>query len=283
MIEPKRWIDDGAPETVRDLLVAGSTEQPGDAATERTLAALGAGSALAAGSSLARGAASLPALKGTTAIGQATLALKWGLMGVVAALGAAGAAHEILQKASPAASPRAASTSIATTSDRVLHATPTSRATASPVRQGSAEAASPVPSLESELAAAPRIPRSANVPRVAIADDAVRPAEPGSTGATSPLLSTASASELLAEVAAIDAARAAVARGDATRALAALDAYAANFKSHRFDPEALYLRMEALGHAGDLEGQRRVAQQLLSRFPSAPQTARARAVLDANR
>ncbi len=286
MTDPKRWIDDGAPEAVRALLVAASAEQPGDAATERTLAALGAGSALAAGArsaagaSLARGAASLPALKSAGAVGQVTLALKWGLVGVAAALGAAGAVHEVLQKASPAASHAGAPTRTAKAGAEATHGalTPASEGTTTLPAQGTDAPASIPTSVASAVVPGPRPTHGESMSRVASAGEPPRPTEPNAAAVAS---SSATASELLAEVSVIDEARAAALRGDAARTLALLDGYAMNFKARRFEPEALYLRMEALGTAGDLDGQRRAAEHLLAQFPSSPQTARARAVLDA--
>jgi hypothetical protein len=60
----------------------------------------------------------------------------------------------------------------------------------------------------------------------------------------------------------------------------ALDVYDAAFPERRFAPEALYLRMEALGRLGDVAGRRAVAERLLATFPRAPQSARAKMVLE---
>jgi len=83
---------------------------------------------------------------------------------------------------------------------------------------------------------------------------------------------------MLEEVRAIDRARSALGSGDYAGTVSALDAYAVAFPARRFEPEALYLRMEALRRAGDAARARTVAAELLSRFPSSPQAARAKRV-----
>jgi TolA-binding protein len=87
------------------------------------------------------------------------------------------------------------------------------------------------------------------------------------------------AERLAEEVALVDQARGALARGDAGAALRALDEYEARFSERRFAPEALYLRMESLLRLGKSETARAVAERLAKRFPSSPHTARARQVL----
>ncbi|MBX3205725.1 MAG: hypothetical protein KF764_11700 [Labilithrix sp.] len=87
---------------------------------------------------------------------------------------------------------------------------------------------------------------------------------------------------LAREVALVEEARAALARGDATAALGALDAHDREFPSGTLSPEARVLRIEALVRAGG-EAQRREAHRLgdafLAAHPSGPHARRVRAVL----
>jgi hypothetical protein len=88
---------------------------------------------------------------------------------------------------------------------------------------------------------------------------------------------------MLEEVSGIDRARSALARGDARGTLAAIDSYESKFDERRFEPEALYLRMEALGRLGDKAGESAAARRLVTAFPNAPQAARAKLVLSEGR
>jgi hypothetical protein len=264
---PKRWIDDGAPEPVRELLIAASGELPGEASARRTLVALGVSGALAtgasgaAGAAVARGAASVAAAakSGTTA-GAISLALKWGFVGAVSAVASAGVATIAFSRATPQAE-------VASKPARAERP-----ATASiPGPQATNAAPEEAPAATSEVPPAPiitAVPRTHAINGPATMPDRadIAPLKDETTG-------------MMEEVSMIDHARAAVARGDALAALDTLDAYAARFKVRRFEPEALYLRMEALGRAGDREGRRRVAQRLLTAFPSSPQCERAREAL----
>ena len=255
MSVPKRWIDDGAPGPVRELLIAASGELPGEASAERTLVALGVSGALSAGAS---GAAGASAAKGAASV---SLALKWGFIGAVSAVATAGVATLAF---SPATRPAEVAPKPSQAERPATASTPTPRATnAAPegARAATAEA-TPAPIVT----AVPRT-RAINAPAATPDRADIAPPSDETTG-------------MIEEVSMIDQARVAVARGDAAAALAALDAYATRFKVRRFEPEALYLRMEALGRAGDREGRRRVAQRLLTAFPSSPQSDRARRILE---
>ena len=87
------------------------------------------------------------------------------------------------------------------------------------------------------------------------------------------------AERLAEEVALVDQARGALARGDGSAAIAALDQYEARFTQRKFAPEALYLRMEALLKLGRTSAGRAVAARLVAGYPRSPHTARARQVL----
>ncbi len=70
------------------------------------------------------------------------------------------------------------------------------------------------------------------------------------------------------ELASIDAARAALARGNAAGALARLDRYARAYPRGRLDQEAEVLRIDALAESGRLEQSRARAREFLRRHPN---------------
>jgi outer membrane protein assembly factor BamD (BamD/ComL family) len=84
---------------------------------------------------------------------------------------------------------------------------------------------------------------------------------------------------LTEEVRQVDRARVALAAGRPAQTLAVLEEYERHFPQHRFAPEALYLRMEALMSLGRAAEARLAAERLLANYPGAPNGARARAVL----
>ncbi|HVW29697.1 MAG TPA: hypothetical protein VHC69_30245 [Polyangiaceae bacterium] len=320
MTDPKRWIDDGAPDDVRELLVAAAAEQPGKRNAERAMAALGASGALAgaraAGAApAAKGSAVALAGKGAIATGQSALAIKWGVLGVVAALATAGAARVALnerqspEQQAPRAAVVSASAPLATATSRSVEQQPaaTSGAVPAPGVEPATSGAVPAPALEPATSGAVPAATSGAVPAPAVEPAASAPVARGAATraatdheradvpAETPPQAVAppssapgerpeareSAPALAGEVAAIDAARDALRRGDPASVIAILNAYASRFANRHFEPEALYLRMEALGRQGDADGQRSAAARLLAEFPSAPQAARARAVVDA--
>ena len=81
-------------------------------------------------------------------------------------------------------------------------------------------------------------------------------------------------SSLSAEVAAMDAARATLNRGDAKGCLAALDAYQRSFPRGALSQEATVMRIEALVRSGDRAGARRLADWFLPHDRVSPYAAR---------
>ena len=92
---------------------------------------------------------------------------------------------------------------------------------------------------------------------------------------------TAQPLQLSDEANLIDEVREAVAGGDGPGALRILENHRRRFPQPRLQPEALYLRMQALRLEGHLEAAIRVAQHLLAEYPNGPQSAAARAVITA--
>jgi hypothetical protein len=75
----------------------------------------------------------------------------------------------------------------------------------------------------------------------------------------------------------IDAARAALATGQFDKVLGIVDAYEASSTSHELEPEALYLKMEALSRSGN-PAARQVARKLLADSPDGPYAEPARQI-----
>jgi TolA-binding protein len=79
---------------------------------------------------------------------------------------------------------------------------------------------------------------------------------------------------LTLELAILDRARAALASGDATRALSALDEHAARFPRGTLSAEAAVLRIEAVARTGDTDTARRLAHAFLADHAASPYAAR---------
>jgi hypothetical protein len=116
--------------------------------------------------------------------------------------------------------------------------------------------------------AAPSIPSSATVwgPTESATPLPTFPSASSSLSAPSPASSPTAAREpatLAGEIARLDGARAALARGNAVGALSLLDEYDARYPSGQLAPEAALLRARALMAAGNVEAARRLARLLL--------------------
>jgi hypothetical protein len=81
------------------------------------------------------------------------------------------------------------------------------------------------------------------------------------------------------EIDLIDAARAALSRGDSRGALATLDAYSRIYPRGRLGMEAEVLRIDALQRSGDTDGARRRAEVFLRHNPKSVLSARVRRLL----
>jgi hypothetical protein len=270
MTDPKRWLDDGAPEPVERLLRAAQSERPADAAVDRTLAALGVGAvgaALTSGAAASQGAAAGAAAAASKAgalstAGMLVAAAKWGAAGIATGAVFLGAVHGVAGLVDAPSKPLEPAAAQAP-------ATPAPVARPAPTAQmRSAEESDDNPQAPQH--AAPLAPEPA----------ATRAALPAPRPVEAPATEVISAERLAEEVRIVDRARAALAGGRATDALAALDDYDRLPAGRRFVPETLYLRMEALLRLGQRDAARRVAERLAVAHPNAPQAARARDVLE---
>lgn len=287
MNDPQRLLHGGSSDLERELLMSALDDAPPSGARQRTLAALGLGAAVAsAGMSASAAAASSPsgplahaaigstaasapgvgagvaAGVGTASVGlTATAALLQGvgagiLVGALALAGVtrgfSGPSHaEARSEAQPEG---ARTTSVATGPD------------SPPIRHGAS-------ALVGE---APRPPQPLAVPSdpAALTGASARPADRDRGPAPS-----ADPRTLSAEVALLDEAREALAKGDANGTLQRLDQFDRRFAPALLEPEAQVLRVEALMRRGSTEDARRQGAAFLAAHPESPHAARVRSLI----
>lgn len=234
------WLDTDAPPDIAESLRAARAEAPRRAVIERCMTLVGTGGIVALSAS-AVGAATSGA--GGKALG-ATLLVKWGLAGFAAGTVLL-AGVELTRRAAPPS---------------VAEAPPPSSVAAP---SGAASSAPPVsPATEPSASVEPPTPRSVSLNR--------------------PSTPSADADErLTAELALLSGARAAIDRRDAGSALRLLAEHAERYPNDaRLQPEARYLRLEALELGGRPEEARDVARRMLELDPRGPHAARAREILE---
>jgi hypothetical protein len=254
MKEPKRLTRDSEDELARRLLGAGRARAP-HAARERALAAA---SAALVTTGLAGGTAAAGGLLGR--LGSAA-ALKWLAAVAFVGAGALGGAV-LLERTSPEHG----------ASEHTLSAT---ARVASPAPPPSALAAPRAPEAPTEQGAPVPLPTSAPSPSsVTSVASAPHRVVPASAPAELP-----SGSTMREELAWLESARAALASGDAPRALSLLDRYGTQFPHPAMIPEAAVLRIEALVAAGDRPAAERAADSFLAQNPQSPYSSRVRSVV----
>lgn len=117
----------------------------------------------------------------------------------------------------------------------------------------------------------------------AIPDPPASAAPPSGKSAAAPHLhpSAAPSSALTDEVAAVDAAREALAAGNAALAIQALDRHDRDFPNALLGPEVTVLRIEALAKSGDRAGASRLGAAFLAAHPRSPLANRVRSLTGA--
>lgn len=281
MNDLRRWCDEDASDLERLLLDAGADEPP-PAARSKLLQRLGVAAAAstmtaatipaAAGKSagVGAGATATGASSAVTATSVQVVA-KWVTIGLLAGGATSAGAIAVSDQASPPGA-----TAVAPARDP----SGTAAATAAAARK-SAPAASP------DLPAEPPAPRAQATP-IADADSRPKPlpkasrprpqtAPPPAPGGDAEPRLQFGVSE---EIAVLDRARAALARGDANRALDALRERQQRFGQGALGPEADVLQAEALLRLGRMGAARRLVQRFLKTYPQSPHAARMRSLLD---
>jgi hypothetical protein len=253
MTSPTRLLDSAQNPNARALLRAGLEDGPKPAALRATALALGV-------------TASVALTAPATAMVAPSLALvtaKWVAVGTLAGVTLASGVNAITTRVdAPSRAPLAAP---------LRPSTVPSRATAAPP-------------VAPELAALPEPPADVTPPVVARLPVPV-PAPPLSSPLAEvstvapPAAVLAERPDLASEVANIDAARRALAAGDAAIALQQLERYYSRARTGTLDREAQLLRIDALLRAGQADRAYQLAEQYLARYPQDPHAARLRGLV----
>ncbi len=248
MPQPESWNDEE-----RELLQSAELDAPAPGAQNRTLAALGLGTAAVSGAVAVAGSAKAASLASAgpsaalstaaTSGGKALLLGK--LLAVVVVGGIAGGT--LLHYREPASAPPVGVA-------RVSQPTKTPKV--------SVVEAAPVEAAPADAAVSPDA-----APSVAKASAAPAHSEP----------------DIALEIAALDRARRAEGRGDFSAALSELDQYDRAFKQGRLRPEALVLRVQTLLGQGDSVGAKALGTRFLSRYPKSPLAPRIQKLISAGK
>lgn len=254
MSDPRRLSEEGGSDLELSLLRSARHDAPSSASRRKALVALGL-----AGSVGAAVTATTATSTATTAIvkSSAGALLKWIAVGVIGGVVTVGAVTLVQPSTSgpdgggsrvPGAAPQASPAA------KGLAA----RAQAEQSKPIETAAPLPAPDPPGEEAAAPR-------PAASAAPASPRPAPTSLTG----------------EIASLDAAREALAAGDASRALRALDEHDRKFPGGMLGPEATVLRIEALALRGDRASAARLGNAFLDAHPRSPHANRVRTLIGA--
>jgi hypothetical protein len=235
MKEPMRLRDEGATALERALLEAGSAYRGSPSARAKTLGALGlAGSAGLLAASTARAPL---ASAGKLSLGKLSLTK---LLTGAAICGAVAAVPGYRAWQSHHAAGRTGKAMVTA----AIPAPPPAEPIVTPLGTGAVVPEAPP---AAPVVAAPAVPAAAPHRRPTAAEAFV---------------------PLSRELASIDAARAALARGDAAGAIARLNRYARAYPRGRLDMEAEVLRIDALAESGRTEQARARAREFLRRHPN---------------
>lgn len=273
MKDPRRLIDDGASPFERDLLSSWKTEQPSARARLAVLglAATTAGVGVAAGAQAATAKAALAV--GTWTMGKSIVVGTLAGVLTVATFSVAEAVHT-------------GSKNVQTPAWVAPVAAPPSRS----------DPAKPAPALLSsaasialpiEVAAPPAPPMLAPRPSVPVAAKPKRPvplAEVAAPVAEAPPPDLPPVvpprSSLLEEIATLDRARAALTSGDAAKALAGVDAYAAAVGFGALAQESVLLRIQALVKLGRRVEATKVGNAFIAAHPTSAHVTKIREIIN---
>lgn len=256
MSDPRRLLDGDANEGELELLRVWKDEGPSPRARQAALGLLAAGAA---------GAASATSAAATGSGG----ILKAMIVGALAGVVTVGAV-EIVGWSGPAAVVPAA---VAPRASGVAAVVASAAGTPPVVTAPAPEASAPRVSPLAPVAPAPA-PGPAPASEPAEVPSSAPPALPAAT-----VEAPAPRRDLAAEIAAIDAARAALASGDGAQALARLDAHDAAFGGGALSQEALVLRIQALVKLGRRSEAAALGRAFVAAHPTSTHATRLRALL----
>lgn len=262
MIDPVRLLDGDGDDVERTLLRSALDDNGSPAARARALAVFGAaGSGLvastsAAQASVATASASFAAASVTKVTASALV--KWIGTGVVVGTLSAAGIHAVAD--SGAAPPRAMLAPVSERRAALPPAPSVAPAGAQPARVEAPKVGTPPSARPAELRA------SGTGAAVAVASNGAFPAE-------------GSDRRLRDELLALERARQALRRGDASAALSALGSYESRFPQGALSREATVLSVEARLAAGDQQGARAVAARALEADSTSPHAKRIETLL----
>jgi hypothetical protein len=241
MSEPRRLLEQGGSDFDAALLRSAREDAPSGASRRRTMVALGL--AGGTGAAVVATTATTTAATGLTG-GSGTLALiKWIAGGAIAGLLTVGVATVVQ---------------------------PSRRDAAAVWQDPGPRAKTPAEAPPSE----PRAPRAREP-----APDPPREEASAARVAAAPGTAKAGPPSLTEEIAAVDAARVALAAGDTSGALRALDDHDRKFPGGVLGPEATVVRIEALSLRGDHAAAVRLANAFLAAHPQSPHAQHLRSLL----
>lgn len=264
MIDPVRLLDGDGDDLERTLLRSALDDKGSHAARARALAVFGAvGSGLVASTSAAQASvatASTSFAAASVAKVTASALVKWIGTGVVVGTLSAAGIHAVAD--SGAAPPRAMLAPVSERRAALPPAPSVAPAGAQPATVEAPKVGTPAPSARpAELRAS-----SGTGAAVAVASNAAFPAE-------------GSDRRLRDELLALERARQALRRGDASAALSALGSYESRFPQGALSREATVLSVEARLAAGDQQGARAVAARALEADSTSPHAKRIETLL----
>ncbi len=277
MNDPRRLREEGDG-FMRELLDSARGDAGCERAFRRGMAVFGgAGAALGtAGAAKAAGTLGWLAKSGVLSVAQ------WVAVGAVAGGVTVGVATTLGRPASHNDAPAAAASPSAPLQRQPLAHAPLI-GSAWPQPSTSERAAAPAPCAAAADRAGPPLgawPAQPEFPSDGTEQLGSLPALPlGPTANPTPSARVQGPSSLAEELAILDQVRAALARGDATSALRALDQREVRFPRGSLGPEAALLRVEALLSRGDEAGARALAEAFLAAHPSGPHAERMRSII----
>lgn len=258
MNSPPRLLQSCSHPEARELLRAGIADAPRPAAMRAAALALGVGAGISVTSAASAAAVAAPSL--------ALVVGKWVALGTLAGLTLAGGANVLSSRLATSTAPQVVRTN-------PQPSLPVASGVAVPTQD---DVASPPPSNEVEVAP----------PASRAATPVLPPAPVAASGYVAHDLPSRAVlpdgRDLGREVAQIDAARQAVAAGNARVALQHLEQFAALDRTATLDREAQLLRIDALMLSGNEPAALRLAQAYLAQHPGDPHAARLGALVQAH-
>jgi hypothetical protein len=262
MMDPRRLVDEEVTPIERALLRAGIDERPSKRGIHRTMVALGVGG----------GVLTTASASGAVGVGSKLLlggVVKWLAVALLTGGVTLGTWYSL---------GRGRQQPTAHRHEQADQQKPTQRhGSLQTVLDRKSETPKPADVLDPRAPIAPEPAGAAN-------SEAVKPIEPKAAKASRPVSHAVSEdpdlrSSLAEQVALMDEARRALARGDAASALSISDRYEQKFPGGSLVQEATLLRIEALAQQGDRAAAAAVARRFLAAHPDSPHSKRIRSLL----